>query len=54
MICENVDGNNIGRAIYIKTDGSRYDGHWPASEGSSYGRLIKANGYVYEGEYNNN
>jgi len=47
------DGKNFyGRAICIKEDGSRYDGFWPIDESrQSYGRLIKPNGYIYEGNY---
>ena len=51
MIAEN-DDEPLGRAVLIRKDGSRYDGFWPMDQNClTYGRLIKTNGYVYEGTY---
>lgn len=46
-----LTGMREGRGILIWPDGSRYDGHWQDSMFSGYGRLVKAQNIIYEGEW---
>ena len=38
-----------GRGVQIWADGSRYDGFWRMGRQNGYGRLVHAEGDVYEG-----
>ena len=39
----------VGRGVQILADGSRYDGFWRYGRQNGYGRLVHAEGDVYEG-----
>jgi hypothetical protein len=46
----NVDINTRdGMGIQIWPDGSKYEGYWKADKANGRGRLIHADGDVYEG-----
>mmetsp|Transcript_39956 Transcript_39956/g.29462 ORF Transcript_39956/g.29462 Transcript_39956/m.29462 type:complete len:101 (+) Transcript_39956:290-592(+) len=38
-----------GRGVQIWSDGSRYEGYWKANRANGRGRLIHADGDIYEG-----
>ena len=38
-----------GRGVYIHADGTRYEGEWKKNLRDGYGRMISANGDVFEG-----
>ena len=40
-----------GRGVQIWFDGSRYDGYWVENKANGKGRLIHADGDVYEGDW---
>ena len=40
-----------GRGVQIWPDGSRYDGFWKDGMANGFGRLVHAEGDVYEGEW---
>lgn len=52
---KNKDGIEImvhhGKGIQTWPDGSKYEGYWHEGRMHGYGRLIKANQGVYEGEF---
>ena len=53
LVLPNGESQKDGRGVQIWPDGSRYDGFWVNEEAQGYGRLVHANGDVYEGEFKN-
>ena len=47
----NKDGLREGRGTLVWQDGSKYIGYWTNDQKNRKGRLIYANGDVYEGDW---
>ena len=47
----NKDGLREGRGTQIWQDGSKYVGYWKDDQANRKGRLVHADGDVYEGEW---